>query len=152
MLTPKQARFVEEYLRDLNATQAAIRAGYSEKTANEQGAQLLAKPAVAEAVDAAKLARSVETRVGNRYVLRSLVEQAEADLKDLFDPKTNDLLPIEQRPPVWRTGLVQSVEIEALFAGHGKDRIQVGNTKKIRLADRTRILELIGKHAHVNAF
>ncbi len=40
-LTPKQARFVEEYLIDLNATQAAIRAGYSAKTANEQGAQLL---------------------------------------------------------------------------------------------------------------
>jgi phage terminase small subunit len=47
-LTPKQARFVEEYLLDLNATQAATRAGYSKKTANEQGAQLLAKliPAV----------------------------------------------------------------------------------------------------------
>ncbi len=42
-LTPKRARFVEEYLIDLNATQAAIRAGYSAKTANEQGAQLLAK-------------------------------------------------------------------------------------------------------------
>ncbi len=49
-LTPKQARFVEEYLLDLNATQAATRAGYSKKTANEQGAQLLAKLRIRQAV------------------------------------------------------------------------------------------------------
>ncbi len=49
-LTPKQARFVEEYLLDLNATQAAIRAGYSAKTANEQGSQLLAKLSIRQAV------------------------------------------------------------------------------------------------------
>ncbi len=49
-LTPKQQRFVEEYLIDLNATQAAIRAGYSEKTANEIGAENLAKPSIAKAI------------------------------------------------------------------------------------------------------
>ena len=43
VLTPRQARFVEEYLKDLNGTQAAIRAGYSAKTANEQAAQTLSK-------------------------------------------------------------------------------------------------------------
>ena len=119
-LTPKQARFVAEYLRDLNATAAAMRAGYSEKTANQQGPRLLDNPAVAAAIDEAKLTRSVEIGVDNRYVLRSLVERAEADLKDLFDPKTNDLRPIEEWPPVWRTGLVQSVEIEASVRGPWK--------------------------------
>jgi phage terminase small subunit len=152
MVTPKQARFIEQYLVDLNATQAAIRAGYSASNADKIGSQLLAKPAVAAAVDQAKLARSIETGVDNRYVLRTLVERAEADLRDLFDPKTNDLLPIDQWPPVWRTGLVQSVEIEVLFDGQGKNRIQIGHTKKVRLADRTRILELIGKHIRVGAF
>ena len=91
-LTPKQARFVVEYLRDLNATAAAMRAGYSEKTANRPGPRLLDNPAVAAAIDEAKLKRSAEIGVDNRYVLRSLVERAEADLKDLFDPKTNGLL------------------------------------------------------------
>ncbi len=57
-LTPKQARFVEEYLIDLNATQAAIRAGYSAKTANEQGAQLLAKRSIRQAVADAQSIRS----------------------------------------------------------------------------------------------
>ena len=47
-LTAKQKRFCDEYLKDLNATQAAIRAGYSEKTANEQGARMLAKVSIQE--------------------------------------------------------------------------------------------------------
>lgn len=51
MLTDKQSRFVKEYLIDSNATQAAIRAGYSEKTANEQGSRLLANVSVREAVN-----------------------------------------------------------------------------------------------------
>jgi phage terminase small subunit len=50
-LTPKQQRFCDEYLVDLNATQAAIRAGYSERTANEQGARLLAKVSVKAHID-----------------------------------------------------------------------------------------------------
>ena len=54
-LTEKQKRFVEEYLIDLNATQAAIRAGYSPKTAAEQGSQLLSKPRSADAISKAWL-------------------------------------------------------------------------------------------------
>ena len=50
VLTPRQARFVEEYLKDLNGTQASIRAGYSAKTANEQAAQNLAKLSIQQAV------------------------------------------------------------------------------------------------------
>jgi phage terminase small subunit len=71
-LTPKQARFVEEYLIDLNATQAAIRAGYSPRTANEQGAQLLAKLSVADAVAQAQAERSERTQVTADAVLREL--------------------------------------------------------------------------------
>ena len=52
MLTPKQERFVCEYLKDLNATQAAIRAGYSENSAGQIGAENLRKPAIKEAIDA----------------------------------------------------------------------------------------------------
>ena len=55
-LTDKQKRFVEEYLVDLNATQAAIRAGYSEKTAEQQAYQLLQKTSVSEAIAAAQAA------------------------------------------------------------------------------------------------
>lgn len=76
-LTPKQARFVEEYLVDLNATQAAIRAGYSKRTANEQGAQLLAKLSIAEAVAKAKAERSERVEITADYVLSGLREVAE---------------------------------------------------------------------------
>lgn len=62
-LTPKQSRFVEEYLVDLNATQAAIRAGYSEKTAQEQSSRLLSNVIISDAVAAAQKARPERTQV-----------------------------------------------------------------------------------------
>ena len=60
-LTDRQQRFVAEYLIDLNATQAAIRAGYSKKTADRIGPELLGKTCVSEAIQAAKAARSKRT-------------------------------------------------------------------------------------------
>ena len=60
-LTPKQARFVEEYLIDLNATQAAIRAGYSARTAEQQGTRLLRYAQVSQAVSEAQQTRSERT-------------------------------------------------------------------------------------------
>ncbi len=75
-LTPKQARFVEEYLLDLNATQAAIRAGYSKKTANEQGAQLLAKLSIRQAVAEAQAIRSERTEITQDEVIQGLKKEA----------------------------------------------------------------------------
>lgn len=76
-LTDKQQRFVEEYLIDLNATQAAIRAGYSAKTANEQGARLLVNVSVAEAIEAAQAARSERVELTQDWVLDRLREVTE---------------------------------------------------------------------------
>ena len=69
-LTAKQQRFVEEYLIDLNATQAAIRAGYSPKTANEQGARLLANASVQEAIAKAMAERSRRTGISQDRVIQ----------------------------------------------------------------------------------
>lgn len=71
-LTPKQQRFVAEYLIDLNATQAAIRAGYSKRTANEQGSQLLAKLSIRQAIDAAIAKRSGKLEITAEKVMRDL--------------------------------------------------------------------------------
>ncbi len=60
-LTPKQARFVQEYLIDLNATQAAIRAGYSEKTARQVASENLSKPYIAKAIEAKQTELSERT-------------------------------------------------------------------------------------------
>lgn len=83
VLTPKQARFVENYLLDLNATQAAIRAGYSAKTANEQGPRLLAHPEIKSAIDAAKIERSERTEIEAERVLKEIAAMAFYDPADL---------------------------------------------------------------------
>ncbi len=75
-LTPRQARFVEEYLLDLNATQAAIRAGYSARNADKIGPELLGKTRVAEAVKAAQQARSGRTEITQDEVIQGLKKEA----------------------------------------------------------------------------
>lgn len=88
-MTPKQQRFVEEYLIDLNATQAAIRAGYSAKTANEQGSRLLADVNISEAVAASMAQRSERTEITADYVLKSIVSTMERckQVEPVFDRK-----------------------------------------------------------------
>lgn len=76
-LSPKQARFVEEYLVDLNATQAAIRAGYSARTAKAIGAENLTKPDVAAAITAARTARAQRVELTQDYVVDTLTEVVE---------------------------------------------------------------------------
>lgn len=73
-MTPKQEAFVREYLIDLNATQAAIRAGFSAKTAEQQGHQLLKKTLVAKAIDAAKQQRAEKCEIDALWVLREAKE------------------------------------------------------------------------------
>lgn len=80
-LTDKQARFCEEYLIDLNATQAAIRAGYSEKTANEQGARLLANVSVQEKIAELKAERAKRTEITQDSVIQELAAVARAEVK-----------------------------------------------------------------------
>jgi phage terminase small subunit len=150
-LTAKQHRFAQEYLIDLNATQAAIRAGYSKGTADKQGPRLLSNPVVKAAIDASKVERSEKIGIDAEWVLQRLLEESEADLADIFDDN-NNLKPIESWPKIWRQGLVAGVEVAALYEGVGEDRVQVGETKKVRLSDRLRRIELIGKHVRVNAF
>lgn len=76
-LTPKQQRFVEEYLIDLNATQSAIRAGYSEKTAEQQGYQLLQKTSVLKAIEEAKNQVSKRTELTVDMVVNGLLKEAQ---------------------------------------------------------------------------
>jgi len=150
-LTPKQKCFVEQYLLDLNATQAAVRAGYSARTANEIAAQLLGKPHVRAAIDAAKADRSTKIGVDAAWMLERLVLEAEADISDLYH-SDGTLRPVEDWPLIWRQGLVQGIEVEELFDGHGKDRVQIGHLRKVKLDSRIRRLELIGRHINVQAF
>lgn len=76
-LTPRQSRFVAEYLKDLNATQAAIRTGYSPKTAASQASSLLRNPKVRDAVDAGKKSRAKRLELSADAVLGDIVRLSE---------------------------------------------------------------------------
>ena len=77
MLTPKQSAFVREYMIDLNATQAAIRAGYSEKTANRIGAENLSKPVIQEAIQQRHKAAEEKCAVTVEWILSEIAKIAQ---------------------------------------------------------------------------
>ena len=83
-LTPKQQRFVEEYLIDLNATQAYIRAGFSEKLANTNAAKLLQNTTIAKAIEDARKEVSEKAQVTVEMVVQGLLNEA----KDLSEGST----------------------------------------------------------------
>jgi phage terminase small subunit len=151
-LTPKQQRFIDEYLVDLNGAQAAIRAGYSRRTADRIAHETLRKPAVASAVAERMRARSEKVGADAEWVLRRLVAEAESDLADLYD-EVGNLRPPRDWPAIWRTGLVAGVETFMVPKGQDAEGKPVyAEVRKLKLADRTRIVEMIGKHVRVGAF
>ena len=151
-LTAKQQRFVAEYPIDLNATKAAIRAGYSEKTAAEQASRLLTNVKVAEAIQAAMKARSERTQIDADWVLKRLARDATADLADLYT-ENGTLKPVHEWPIAWRTGLVAGIETVQERDGEDAEGKPVYATvRKVKLLDRTKLVELIGKHVEVGAF
>lgn len=150
-LTPLQRLFVLEYLKDFNGTQAAIRAGYSEKTASQIAYELLQNPLVLAQIEKEKAQRLDRLQVDADWMLKRLIHEAEADLAELYDDDGR-LKPVNEWPEVWRKGLIAGIEVEELFEGRGKDREHVGTLRKVRLADRTKRLELIGRHVDVQAF
>lgn len=142
-LTPKQQRFVEEYLIDLNATQAAIRAGYSEKTAKEIGSENLTKPNIANAIQEAQNKRTEQTQIDAAYVLKRLVEIDQMDVLDIMDDQMK-IRPVNEWPKVWRQYVVN---LENLELSDGE-----GCFKKIKWPDKVKNLELLGRHVSVGAF
>ena len=146
-LTAKQQVFVDEYLIDLNATKAAIRAGYSKKTANEQASRLLTVPSVKQAIAEAIAKRSERTKIDADWVLTRLAAEATADIADLYDDK-GALLPVPDWPLIWRQGLVAGLDVDEKFA----DGKKTGQVTKVKLSDRIKRIELIGKHVDVQAF
>jgi len=143
-LTDKQEMFCREYLIDLNATQAAIRAGYSEKTSNEQGARLLANVSVQIRISELKAQRNDRIDVDADYVLKRLFEIDQMDVLDIL-LANGELKPIKDWPKVWRTTL-SGMDITEI-AGDA-----AGLLKKIKWPDKVKNLELLGKHVAVQAF
>lgn len=134
-MTKKQKRFVEEYLIDLNATQAAIRAGYSPDSAKEIGSENLTKPDISKAVDQAIAERSRRTGVNADRVVRELAKIAFVNAGEVIDFDTAIL-----RDKISEDDMaaIQSVKVKTF----GEDGIE----REVKLADKLKALELLGKH------
>jgi phage terminase small subunit len=125
-MTPKQQRFVEEYLIDLNATQAAIRAGYSASTAHSIGHENLSKPEIADAIATAAAERAERVKIDADYVLRQAVKLHERCMQEVspMTDRKGDPVRDEAGNPLY--------EFDSLGA--------------------SKALELVGKHVAVQAF
>jgi phage terminase small subunit len=145
-LTDKQEMFCREYLIDLNATQAAIRAGYSVKTANRTASENLSKPVIQNRIAELKAKRNEDVGIDADYVLRRLVEIDQMDVLDILSP-TGELKPVSHWPKAWRTTLSGLDVIEMSTEGNTAAML-----KKVKWPDKVKNLELLGKHIKVQAF
>lgn len=143
-LTPKQRLFVREYLRDLNATKAAIRAGYSKASATTEGPRLLENVGVREAIDTALEQREQRVEVKADDVLRELMAMAQVDISEAFDEQGR-LLPLHEMSPDVRR-MIASVETDELYGGSGKARTEIGVIRKVKFWPKDKALELLGRH------
>lgn len=134
-MTKKQKRFAEEYLIDLNATQAAIRAGYSPDTAKEIGCENLTKPNIRACVDREMAERSKRTGVNADRVVRELAKIAFVNAADVINAKDATLRNDASEDD---TAAIQSVKVKT-FGDDGLER-------EIKMADKLKALELLGKH------
>lgn len=141
-LTPKQARFVREYLIDLNGTQAAIRAGYSAKTSRQIADENLSKPYIAAELQTAMAERAKRTEVTADRVLAEFARLGFSDVRRIFTSTGGLQLPTEMDDET--AAAVQSVEVVTRrVPGDGE---QVEHIHKIKLADKIGALTQIGRH------
>lgn len=137
-LTEKQQRFVDEYLIDLNATQAAIRAGYSVKTANEQGSQNLAKLSIQQAIAKAMAERSKRTGINQDRIVLELAKIAFVKITDVVNSDC-EILPDADEADI---AAIESVKVKTIPTKSGESGIE----REVKLASKLKAIELLGKH------
>lgn len=136
-LTVKQRMFVEEYLIDLNATQAAIRAGYSAKTADQQGSRMLANVKVQQAIAERMAERSKRTGVNQDRVVLELAKVAFLKMTDVVDSNGK----IKQDASEDDLSCIESIKYKESDNEYG------GSVEReVKVASKLKALELLGKH------
>ena len=133
-LTEKQKRFVEEYLIDLNATQAAIRAGHSVKTADQQGSRMLTIVKVQEEISKAMAERSRRIGINQDRVLQELAKLAFVKITDVIDTENAKIKSGAKEEDL---ACIQAVKIKPN---------EWGTEREVKLCDKKAALELLGKH------
>lgn len=144
-LSDKQKRFCEEYLIDFNGTQAAIRAGYSKKTAKEQSSRALTLVNVQEHIAFMQRQTSEKLNITKERVLNEYAKIAFSDIRNLFNEEGAlvDITKLDDNS----AGAVSSVKSSEEWGEdkHG-NRIVVGNLKEVKVFDKIRALQDLGKH------
>lgn len=114
---------------------------------------MMKEPLVRRAIDEALAARSARTRITTDWLLQRLAREADADINDIFD-EHGDPKPIKDWPAPFRQGLITGFDLVREQIGEKpKDAPDaVRYIRKVRLADRTKLLELIGRHVNVQAW
>ncbi len=138
-LTEKQQCFIDEYLIDLNATQAAVRAGYSVKTAQEQSARLLSKVMVQQAISEAMAERSRRTGINQDRILIELARIALLNPKALVNLEDATVNP-EASPD--DLAAIASVKVKRFPTKDGGEGIE----REVKFYDKIKAIELLGKH------
>lgn len=145
-LTAKQELFCNEYLIDLNATQAAIRAGYSVDTAKQMGCENLAKPYLNEYISELKAIRLKKCEISQENVLKELAKIGFANIRNFYNPDGNLRKPHELDDN--SAAALASIDVDEIKE-YNRDtgtRDVVGITKKIKLHSKTTALDLLGRH------
>jgi phage terminase small subunit len=140
-MTKKQKCFIEEYLVDLNATQAAIRAGYSSQTAKEIGCENLAKPNIKSTIDKALAERSRRTGINQDRVIMELAKIAFLNPTDVIDM---DEATIRGEAGRDDTACIASVKVKTIPTEDGAI-----TEREVKTYDKIRALELLGKHLNM---
>lgn len=136
-LNEKQKRFADEYLIDLNATQAAIRAGYSARSADVQGARLLANARVRAYIDARMAELSKRTGVNQERIIRELARIAFLDPTEVVNMDTAELRGTAGGDD---RAAISSVKVKMIPTQDG-----YGVEREIKFNDKIKALELLGK-------
>ncbi len=137
-MTKKQKRFVEEYLVDLNATQAAIRAGYSPQTARDIGCENLTKPNIQNAIATAMADRSRRTGINQDRVIQEIAKLAFLNPVDVIDMDEATIKGEANRDD---TACIASVKVKVI-PGEGGNITE----REVKTYDKLKALELLGKH------
>jgi len=146
-LTDKQEMFCREYIVDLNATQAAIRAGYSEKTANRIASDNLSKVVIQERIAELMKERSKKVDVSAQYVLERLHQIDQLDVLDIMKDDLTGFRLLSEWPKSWRIS-INAIDIKRMVDAESVEAV----IEKIKWPDKTKNLELLGKHVDVSAF
>jgi phage terminase small subunit len=144
-LTRRQARFVEEYLIDLNATQAAVRAGFSPRSAAEIGSRLIEKSQVADAIARATAERSARVGLRQDRVLEELSVIGFAKLTD-FAEWDGERFRLKPSAEIDGRAVVQVMETEKFIKTVGDGEVLMSRERSIKLHDKVAALNLLAKH------